>query len=126
MADSKLCARENMDHIDRRGGRFVTVLPRARLEDREFREWVQTHEPQWSKVWDRPNPRRRGGPRDRWYVFVAPLSSAEAWPLFGMSNTLAKWNTWLKWFHGSRLAPLKRRGGSVHRWSNKLVYSSKL
>jgi len=29
-ADSKLCSRENMDHIDRAGGRFVTVMPRSR------------------------------------------------------------------------------------------------
>jgi len=65
VADSKLCSRENMDYIDRRGGRFVTVLPRSRLEDAEFRKWIQTHEPAWEKVWDRPNSRRKGGPRDR-------------------------------------------------------------
>jgi transposase len=33
VADSKLCTREQMGHIDRRGGRFVTVLPRTRRED---------------------------------------------------------------------------------------------
>jgi hypothetical protein len=57
VADSKLCTRENMDHIDRRGRRFVTVMPRSRLEDAEFRKWIQTHPPEWEKVWDRPNPR---------------------------------------------------------------------
>ena len=31
VADSKLCSRENMDHIERAGGRFVTVMPRSRL-----------------------------------------------------------------------------------------------
>ena len=41
VADSKLCSRENMDHIDRAGGRFVTVLPRSRSEDEEFRKWIQ-------------------------------------------------------------------------------------
>src|SRR5206468_4649382 len=81
VADSKLCTRENMDYIDRRGGRFVTVLPRSRLEDREFREWIQTHEPAWEKVWDRPNPRRRRGLRDRWYVVRAELPSREVWPV---------------------------------------------
>ncbi len=80
VADSKLCSRENMDYIYRRAGRFVTVLPRSRLEDGEFRKWIQTHEPEWEKVWDRPNPRRKGGPRDRWYVCRAPLPSREAWP----------------------------------------------
>lgn len=88
VADSKLCTREAMDHLDRHGGRFVTVLPRSRLEDAEFRRWLQTHEPTWTLVWDRPNPRRRGGPRDRWYVCPAPLPSREAWPVIWVRSTL--------------------------------------
>ncbi len=31
VADSKLCSHDNLDHIHRAGGRFVTVLPRSRL-----------------------------------------------------------------------------------------------
>jgi transposase len=81
VADSKLCSRENMDHIDRAGGRFVTVLPRNRLEDAEFRQWIQSNTPEWTCVWDRPNSRHSDGPRDCWYVFRAPLLSAEAWPV---------------------------------------------
>ena len=81
VAHSKLCSRENMDHIDRAGGRFVTVLPRNRLEDAEFRQWIQTNTPDWTCVWDRPNSRHSDGPRDCWYVFRAPLLSAEAWPV---------------------------------------------
>jgi transposase len=77
-----------MDHIDRQRGRFVTVLPRARLEDREYRKWLQTHEPSWELVWDRPNPRRPGGPRDRWYVCRAPLPSREAWPVIWVWSPL--------------------------------------
>ena len=34
VADSKLCTREQMGHIDRAGGRFVTVLPRTRARGR--------------------------------------------------------------------------------------------
>jgi transposase len=77
VADSKLCSRENMDYIDRAGGRFVTVMPRNRLEDEEFRKWIQTNMPDWECVWDRPNPRHADGPRDCWYVYRAPLPSAE-------------------------------------------------
>jgi transposase len=88
VADSKLCTRDDMDHIDRHHGRFVTVIPRSRTEDAEFRKWIQTNQPQWEKVWDRPNPRRKGGPRDRWYVFVAPLPSREAWPVIWVYSTL--------------------------------------
>ena len=45
VADSKLCSREAMGHIAAGGGRFVTVLPRSRGEDRWFRDWAQTHHP---------------------------------------------------------------------------------
>jgi transposase len=77
VADSKLCSRQNMDHIDRAGGRFVTVMPRNRLEDEEFRKWIQNNTPDWECVWDRPNPRHADGPRDCWYVYRAELLSAE-------------------------------------------------
>jgi len=88
VADSKLCTRDAMDHIDRRGGRFVVVMPRSRREDGEFREWVQTHEPQWEPVWDRPHPRRRGAPRDRWWVCRAALPSREGWPVVWVHSAL--------------------------------------
>jgi transposase len=88
VADSKLCSRENMDHIDRAGGRFVTVLPRSRSEDEEFRKWIQTHSPDWTCVWDRPHPRYADGPRDRWLVFRAPLPSAEGWTVVWVWSTL--------------------------------------
>ena len=77
VADSKLCSRENMDHIARAGGRFVTVMPRNRREDAEFRKWIQTHTPEWLQVWERPNPRRHDGPPDCWHVYRAPPLSAE-------------------------------------------------
>ena len=88
VADSKLCSRDNMDHIDRAGGRFVTVLPRTRSEDHEFRKWIQTNIPAWELVWDRPNPRHSDGPRDCWYVYRAPLLSAEVWPIVWVWSTL--------------------------------------
>jgi transposase len=88
VADSKLCSRENMDYIDRAGGRFVTVLPRSRLEDEEFRKWIQTNTPAWERVWDRPHPRYADGPRDRWYVYRGPLPSAEGWSVVWIWSTL--------------------------------------
>lgn len=88
VADSKLCSRENMDFIDRAGGRFVTVLPRNRLEDQEFRAWIQTHTPDWVNVWDRPNARRADGPQDRWFVWQAALPSSESWPVVWVWSTL--------------------------------------
>ena len=90
VADSKLCSRDNMEHIHRAGGRFVTVMPRSRLEDREFRKWIQTNTPSWELIWDRPNPRASDGPRDCWYVYKAPLPSAEVWTVVWVFSTLLK------------------------------------
>jgi hypothetical protein len=88
VADSKLCSRDNLNHIHRAGGRFVTVMPRSRLEDAEFRQSIQTLAPSWERVWDRVNPRDRDGPRDCWYVHEAELPSAEAWRVIWVWSTL--------------------------------------
>ena len=63
-------------------------MPRSRFEDAQFREWLQTHTPEWSLVWDRPNPRYSDGPRDCWYVHRAPLPSMEAWSIVWVWSTL--------------------------------------
>ena len=62
VADSKLCSQDNMDHIARAGGRFVTVMPRSRQEDAQFRKWMQSASPAWELVWDRPNARCADAP----------------------------------------------------------------
>lgn len=88
VADSKLCSYENMRHIDAAGGRFVTVMQRSRQEDARFRQWIQTHDPTWELVWDRPNTRHGDGPRDCWYVYRQPLPSMEVWPITWVWSTL--------------------------------------
>lgn len=88
VADSKLCSRENMAHIERNAGRFVTVMPRNRQEDAQFRKWIQTNTPDWEPVWQRPNPRSADGPRDEWYVFRQELPSAELYPIVWVWSTL--------------------------------------
>ena len=42
VADCKLASSENLSHIATRGGRFVTVLPRGRIEDVAFRLRLRT------------------------------------------------------------------------------------
>jgi len=88
VADSKLCSRENMDHIDRAGGRFVTVMPRTRLEDAQFRQAIQTRTPAWELVWDRPNARYQDGPRDLWHVHRVALPSMEGWSIVWVWSTV--------------------------------------
>jgi hypothetical protein len=88
VADSKLCAADPMNHIDEQHGRFVTVLPRSRKEDRHFRAWIQEGEPEWELVRDRRHPQKKGGPRDRWWVWCDRLPSREGWPLIWVRSTL--------------------------------------
>jgi transposase len=88
VADSKLCSFENMSHIARAGGRFVTVMPRSRQEDAQFRKWIQTGSPAWELVWDRPNAREADGPRDLWYVYKPELPSAELFGIVWVWSTL--------------------------------------
>lgn len=88
VADSKLCSTEAMDHIDRKGGKFVTVLPRSRGEDPAFRRWIQTNEPAWETVRNRPNPRGRKRPRDVWRVWRSDVPSQEGWPLIWLFSSL--------------------------------------
>jgi transposase len=90
VSDSKLCAREVMDAIDRSGGRFLTVMPRSRLEDKEFRALILARPPAWQLVRDEPNRKDPAGPRDQWFVHRSPLPSSEGWPVTWVFSTLLK------------------------------------
>ena len=86
VADSKLCSGTAMRHIDGKGGRFVTVLPRTRGEDKWFRDWIQTNQPQWTEAIRLPG--ERIGDLDRVYsTFPAPLPSAEGYRIIWVHST---------------------------------------
>ena len=76
VADCKLATRENMEHIDKHGGRFVSVLPATRKEDGAFRAYLVDHEVEWTEALRRP-ARRLGEPDDVYCTTEAPLPSAE-------------------------------------------------
>lgn len=88
VADCKLCSQASLAHIDKQGGRFITVLPRNRREDGWFRKYIQTHEPPWEEALRRPNPRRRTGPEDVWKVVEAQLPSKEGYRIVWVWNSL--------------------------------------
>jgi len=89
VADSKLCNRAAMDHIDTSGGRFVTVLPRSRREDGWFRDWICRNVPGWTEALQVP-ARRRGQPPDVLSVFESPLGSAEGYRIIWIHSTAKK------------------------------------
>ena len=88
VADCKLCSKASLQHIAKQGGRFITVLPRNRREDRWFRQFVQVNEPPWQEALRRPNPRRRSGPEDVWKVVEAQLPSKEGYRIVWGWNSL--------------------------------------
>jgi transposase len=78
VADSKLCSKQAMGHINSHGGRFVTVVPHGRREDTWFRDWAQTHAPTWAEADRRPGS-RLGDPDRVWRTFEAPAPSADGY-----------------------------------------------
>lgn len=87
VADSKLCSGDAMRHIDGEGGRFVTVLPRTRGEDKWFRDWIQTNQPQWTEAVRLPG--ERIGDLDRvWSTFPSPLASAEGYRIIWVHSSV--------------------------------------
>lgn len=86
VADSKLCSRAAMGHINGHGGRFVTVLPRSRAEDGAFRDHLQTHTPSWNEAARRPG-RRLGDPDEIYSTTPAPLPSAEGYRIVWVHST---------------------------------------
>jgi transposase len=88
VADCKLCSKPTLAHIDKHQGRFITVLPRNRREDKWFRTYIQTHDPPWEEAVRRPHPRRRSGPEDVWKVVETELPSNEGYRIVWVWNSL--------------------------------------
>ena len=55
VADCKLASTENMAYVHQHQGRFLTVLPRTRSEDRVFRDLLESGQIQWRHLHDKRN-----------------------------------------------------------------------
>ena len=66
VADCKLANREAMDHIAGKHGRFVTVLPRSRREDKAFRAQAAEKAPEFVEIGRRPGKRTGDPPEVSW------------------------------------------------------------
>jgi len=90
VADSKLATVENMGHIARRGGRFLSVLPRTRSEDGQFRERVRHREVTWKVIHEKHDD--EGKLVDRYSVCPKAQQTADGYRLV--------------WYHSTRKAEL--------------------
>ena len=89
VADSKLCTRHNMAALHGAGGRFVTVLPRTRREDADFRRRLAEQPVSWQLLWERPALRRRHDPPER-FEAVEGMTTAEGYRLVWFRSS-EKW-----------------------------------
>jgi hypothetical protein len=46
----KLCTHATLRAIHEEKGQFITILPKTRQEDSQFRTWLLTHTPEWQEV----------------------------------------------------------------------------
>ena len=83
VADSKLCTRENMNHISDNGGRFITVLPATGSESSWFREYVKDHKIVWKDAFFG----KCHGKDIEFRVFDSPISSSEGFRIVWVWNS---------------------------------------
>lgn len=80
-----------MRHIHTHHGRFVTILPRTRGEDGWFRDWAQTHSPDWTEASRQPG-KHLDDPDRVYSTFASPLPSSEGhriiWVLSSTKTTI--------------------------------------
>jgi transposase len=88
VADCKLASTENMAYIHQHQGRFLTVLPRTRSEDRAFRDSLVNGQVQWRHIHDKRND--NGEIVDQFTVSEPATLSAEGYRLV--------------WYHSTRKA----------------------
>ena len=61
IADSKLCSKDNMHHIEKNGGSFITIMPKNRTEVSAFYERLQQGEEiEWQPAYSTEHSRQKG------------------------------------------------------------------
>jgi transposase len=93
VADSKLATAENMAHLHQHGGRFITVLPRTRGEDKTFRQSLREGKVSWRTIHEKIDEQdEQKKVLDCFSITNQPTTSAEGYRLL--------------WYHSSRKAEL--------------------
>ena len=89
VADSKLCTRTNLAHIDDYGGKFVTVLPRTRDEDKRMRNQLLQGPPvRWRKLLEIENKRCKTDPPNIYYSTAdGPSQTAEGYRIVWLRSS---------------------------------------
>jgi len=73
VADCKLCSEKNLDYIDLRNGRFITVVPKNRSLLKPFKELLENGEVRWNFAYNVPNNRKPSA-QHSFYTFESDLT----------------------------------------------------
>ncbi len=109
VADSKLATAENMAYLHQHRGRFITVLPRTRGEDKVFRQSLREGKVSWRTIYEKVD--EEDGQKkvlDRFSTTNEPTISAEGYRLL--------------WYHSTRKAELDAlaRANRIQRATREL------
>lgn len=90
VADCKLATRKNLHYIESYGGKFVTVLPRSRAEDRDFRNQLrQGIHARWRRFHVQENKRRKSDPPEiYWTTAAGPNKTVEGYRIVWCRSSL--------------------------------------
>jgi transposase len=113
VADCKLASTENMAYVHGHGGRFLTVLPRTRSEDRTFRAALVRGEVRWRRIHDKYD--EKGKLVDRYRVSEPAATSAEGYRL-----------VWYHSAHKAELDALARARRLERTWEDLAELQAKL
>ena len=115
VADCKLASSENMNYIARKHGRFITVLPRTRKEDQQFRQRLlkTPHAVDWKEIYVQTKDRVCKGKVVREVIDRVSVCSQEI---------LSKEGYRLLWYHSTRKAEHDTHGrtGRLRRATREL------
>lgn len=93
VADSKLATAENMAYLHQHRGRFITVLPRTRGEDKAFRQSLREGKVSWRTIYEKTDEEHQQKKvLDCFSTTNEPATSAEGYRLL--------------WYHSTRKAEL--------------------
>jgi transposase len=109
VADSKLATAENMAYLHQHRGRFITVLPRTRGEDKDFRQSLRQGKVSWRTIYEKIDEEdEKKKVLDRFSTTSEPVTSAEGYRLL--------------WYHSTRKAELDAlaRANRIQRATREL------
>ena len=89
VGDSKLCVTDTLKRIDGEHGFFVTVVPRTRVETKDFAKALADGDVRWEQIL-RKRSKQKGSEFDTFEAAIGPYQLREGFPLFWYRSSQKK------------------------------------